>query len=59
MRTRSILRAVAVGGIAAALMAVTAAPTILGLLGLDPGALQAVRIQHTGVLPALGGGSGH
>ena len=27
------------------------APTILGLLGLDPGALQAVRIEHTRVLP--------
>jgi len=27
------------------------APTILSLLGLDPSALQAVRIQHTQVLP--------
>jgi hypothetical protein len=29
------------------------APTILALLGLDPGALQAVRIEHTAVLPGL------
>ena len=29
------------------------APTILALLGLDPGALQAVRIEHTRVLPGL------
>jgi arylsulfatase A-like enzyme len=29
------------------------APTILALLGLDPGALQAVRIEHTPVLPGL------
>jgi len=28
------------------------APTILRLLGLNPGALQAVRIEHTQVLPA-------
>jgi arylsulfatase A-like enzyme len=27
------------------------APTILKLLGLDPGALQAVDIEHTGALP--------
>jgi hypothetical protein len=27
--------------------------TILALLGLDPGALQAVRIEHTAVLPGL------
>jgi len=27
------------------------APTILRLLGLDPGALQAVRIEHTALLP--------
>ncbi len=27
------------------------APTILRLLGLDPAALQAVRIEHTAVLP--------
>jgi hypothetical protein len=26
---------------------------ILALLGLDPGALQAVRIEHTAVLPGL------
>ena len=30
------------------------APTILTLLGLDPGQLQAVRIEHTQVLPGLG-----
>jgi hypothetical protein len=29
------------------------APTILALLGLNPGALQAVRIEHTQVLPGL------
>jgi hypothetical protein len=29
------------------------APTILALLGLDPGALQAVQIEHTAVLPGL------
>jgi hypothetical protein len=29
------------------------APTILRLLGLDPGRLQAVRIEHTAVLPQL------
>jgi hypothetical protein len=29
------------------------APTILGLLGLNPQALQAVRIEHTQVLPGL------
>ncbi len=27
------------------------APTILKLLGLDPGALQPVQIEHTRVLP--------
>jgi hypothetical protein len=32
------------------------APTILRLLGLDPQALQAVQIEHTKVLPGLGGG---
>jgi hypothetical protein len=32
------------------------APTILSLLGLDPQALQAVRIEHTKVLPGLAGG---
>ena len=31
------------------------APTILALLGLDPDALQAVRIEHTPVLPELTG----
>jgi hypothetical protein len=31
------------------------APTILSLLGLSPGALQAVQIEHTRVLPGLGG----
>jgi arylsulfatase A-like enzyme len=30
------------------------APTILKLLGLDPHALQAVRIEHTPVLPGVG-----
>lgn len=29
------------------------APTILRLLGLEPGELQAVRAEHTGVLPGL------
>ena len=29
------------------------APTILALLGLNPGDLQAVRIEHTRVLPGL------
>jgi Type I phosphodiesterase / nucleotide pyrophosphatase len=29
------------------------APTILRLLGLNPGALQAVRIEHTAVLPGV------
>ncbi|MBO0804464.1 MAG: alkaline phosphatase family protein, partial [Nocardiopsaceae bacterium] len=29
------------------------APTILSLLGLDPAALQAVRLQHTPVLPGI------
>ena len=28
------------------------APTILSLLGLDPNALQAVRLDHTATLPA-------
>jgi len=31
------------------------APTILRLLGLDPGQLAAVRAEHTRVLPGLGG----
>jgi hypothetical protein len=31
------------------------APTILRLLGLDPGALQAVKIEGTKVLPGIGG----
>jgi predicted AlkP superfamily pyrophosphatase or phosphodiesterase len=31
------------------------APTILALLGLDPNALQAVQIEHTQVLPGIGG----
>jgi hypothetical protein len=35
------------------------APTILRLLGLDPDALQAVRVEHTRVLPALSGESAH
>jgi hypothetical protein len=29
------------------------APTILKLLGLNPADLQAVRIEHTAVLPGL------
>jgi hypothetical protein len=29
------------------------APTILKALGLDPNALDAVRLEHTGVLPGL------
>jgi hypothetical protein len=29
------------------------APTIIGLLGLNPSDLQAVRIEHTPVLPGL------
>jgi hypothetical protein len=33
------------------------APTILALLGLNPDALQAVRIEHTQVLPGLRGAS--
>ena len=32
------------------------APTILKLLGLDPRSLEAVRIEHTKVLPGLGDG---
>jgi hypothetical protein len=32
------------------------APTILALLGLNPGALQAVQIEHTRVLPGSQGG---
>ncbi len=35
------------------------APAILRLLGLDPGELQAVQIEHTRVLPGLQGGTGH
>jgi phosphoglycerol transferase MdoB-like AlkP superfamily enzyme len=31
------------------------APTILTLLGLDPGELQAVQIEHTPVLPGIAG----
>jgi predicted AlkP superfamily pyrophosphatase or phosphodiesterase len=31
------------------------APTILSLLGLDPNQLEAVRAEHTAVLPGLGG----
>ena len=31
------------------------APTILALLGLDPNALQAVQMEHTQVLPGIGG----
>ncbi|HEX2320602.1 MAG TPA: alkaline phosphatase family protein [Streptosporangiaceae bacterium] len=35
------------------------APTILTLLGMSPGELQAVRIEHTRVLPGLGGQGRH
>jgi len=36
------------------------APTILGLLGLDPGALDAVQLEGTPVLPGLfNHGEGH
>jgi type I phosphodiesterase/nucleotide pyrophosphatase len=35
------------------------APTILALLGLDPAALRAVRIEHTAVLPGLPVGLPH
>jgi hypothetical protein len=35
------------------------APTILALLGLDPGELQAVQIEHTRVLPSCCQGQGH
>jgi hypothetical protein len=35
------------------------APTILKLLGLNPSALQAVRIEHTRVLPGLLGQAAH
>jgi len=31
------------------------APTILALLGLDPGALQAVAAEHTATLPGPAG----
>jgi hypothetical protein len=34
------------------------APTILKLLGLNPGSLQAVQEEGTQVLPGLGGGGG-
>jgi arylsulfatase A-like enzyme len=35
------------------------APTILTLLGLDPSALQAVRVEHTRALPGLPARAGH
>ena len=35
------------------------APTILALLGLNPGQLQSVRIEHTQVLPGAGRPAGH
>jgi hypothetical protein len=35
------------------------APAILRLLGLDPGELQAIQIEHTRVLPGLQGSTGH
>jgi hypothetical protein len=38
--------------VAASVETTQIAPTILNLLGLDPNALQAVRIDHTRVLPA-------
>jgi hypothetical protein len=38
--------------VAAAVETTQIAPTILHLLGLDPNALQAVRTDHTQVLPA-------
>jgi hypothetical protein len=44
-------------GISAPVGTTQIAPTILRLLGLDPGALQAVQIEHTRVLPALNGNS--
>ena len=31
------------------------APSILSILGIDPGLLQAVQMEHTAVLPGLGG----
>jgi hypothetical protein len=34
------------------------APTILHLLGIDPGELQAVQLEHTAVLPRVSSGSG-
>jgi hypothetical protein len=40
------------GHVGAAVETTQIAPTILNLLGLDPKALQAVRIDHTRVLPA-------
>ncbi|MCL2731962.1 MAG: alkaline phosphatase family protein [Actinomycetia bacterium] len=40
------------GRVAAPVETTQIAPTILSLLGLDPNALQAVRIDHTRVLPA-------
>jgi hypothetical protein len=47
------------GSIAAPVETTQIAPTILHLLGLDPGELQAVQIEHTRVLPGLRGGAGH
>ena len=35
------------------------APTILSLLGLNPAALRAVKVEGTRVLPGLGGRRGH
>ena len=35
------------------------APTILTLLGLSPEQLQAVRIEHTRLLPGVGQPAGH
>jgi hypothetical protein len=40
-------------GIAARVETTQIAPTILALLGLDPGDLKSVQIEHTRVLPGL------
>ncbi|MGN6792112.1 MAG: alkaline phosphatase family protein [Streptosporangiaceae bacterium] len=41
--------------IAATVETTQIAPTILTLLGMSPGELQAIRIEHTPVLPGMGG----
>lgn len=43
------------GTISAPVETTQIAPTILTLLGLDPNQLQAVQIEHTQVLPGIGG----